>query len=232
MAADGNVHLAKEVDHFVAGNSEFARQIMYSKLAQPISSLRPSGIGVRLSARIPFANPLSTIPITAVASRPATEPSSVAGGPATTMIPRARSSGSTLSKLFSKRRRRNSLYNCPGAASDLLTPTIAPRIPRHQAEEPTCLGLPPIIRFFPTDRVSSPRFPTSLPSATGRHRGVPPSDSISTPASTSAGVVRPPSPVRLLVGVISFMTPSAVRSSDDSRMAGRPRARSMISPLL
>ena len=50
MAAHGNVHLTKEIDHLVAGDPEFARQIMYSKLAQPISSLRPSGIGVRLSA--------------------------------------------------------------------------------------------------------------------------------------------------------------------------------------
>ena len=50
MAAHRYVHLAKEIDHLVAGNAEFARQIMYSKLAQPISSLRPSGIGARLSA--------------------------------------------------------------------------------------------------------------------------------------------------------------------------------------
>jgi hypothetical protein len=50
MAAHGYVHLTKESGHLVAGHAEFARQIMYSKLAQPISSLRPSGIGARLSA--------------------------------------------------------------------------------------------------------------------------------------------------------------------------------------
>jgi hypothetical protein len=50
MAAHGNIHLTKESEHLVAGNPEFARQIMYSKLAQPISSLRPSGIGARPSA--------------------------------------------------------------------------------------------------------------------------------------------------------------------------------------
>jgi hypothetical protein len=50
MAAHRYVHLTKESGHLVAGHAEFARQIMYSKLAQPISSLRPSGIGARLSA--------------------------------------------------------------------------------------------------------------------------------------------------------------------------------------
>jgi hypothetical protein len=100
MAANRDVHLTKEIDHLIAGDSKFTRQIMYSKLAQPNSSLRPSGIGVELSARIPFARPLSMIPITAVDSRPAAEPSSAADGPSRTVIPRARSKGNTLSKLL------------------------------------------------------------------------------------------------------------------------------------
>jgi hypothetical protein len=91
MTPHRNVHLTKEIDHLVAWNSKLTRQIMYSKLAQPYSSpsLRPSGIGVGLSARIPFAKPRSTIPTTAVASRPTAAPSSAAAGPARTVIPRA-----------------------------------------------------------------------------------------------------------------------------------------------
>ena len=91
MTTHRNVHLTKEIDHLVARNSELARQVMYSKLAQPSSSptLRPSDIGVGLSARIPFARPLSTIPTTVVVSRPAADPSAAAGGPTTTVIPRA-----------------------------------------------------------------------------------------------------------------------------------------------
>src|SRR5204863_8025410 len=91
MAAHRNVHLTKEIDHLVAGNSELACQVMHSKLTQTCSSpsLRPSGIGLGLSARIPAARPLSTIPTTAVVSRPAAEPSSAADGPRTTVIPRA-----------------------------------------------------------------------------------------------------------------------------------------------
>src|SRR5205823_9140485 len=58
MAADGDIHLAQEADHLVAGNPELACQIMYSKLAQPTSSSRTSTNGSRLSARMPFAKPL------------------------------------------------------------------------------------------------------------------------------------------------------------------------------
>jgi len=38
MAANGDVHLAKEVDHLVTGNPKLACQIMHSKLAQAYSS--------------------------------------------------------------------------------------------------------------------------------------------------------------------------------------------------
>ena len=54
MAAHGNVHLAKQIDHLVAGNPEFARQIVYSKLAQP--TLLLTAIGHRRRAERP--NPL------------------------------------------------------------------------------------------------------------------------------------------------------------------------------
>jgi hypothetical protein len=91
MAAHRYVHLTKEIDYLVAWNPELACQIMYSKLAQPYSSpsVRPPGIGVGLSARIPFARPLSTIPTTAVVSRPTADPNSAAGGPTNTATPRA-----------------------------------------------------------------------------------------------------------------------------------------------
>src|SRR5205085_6980760 len=86
MAAHRNIHLAKKRDHLVARDSKLACQVVHSKLAQPNSSSRTSTSGSRLSARIPFAKPLSTIPITAVASRPAAEPKSAADGPATMVI--------------------------------------------------------------------------------------------------------------------------------------------------
>src|SRR5205085_10705534 len=74
MAANGNVHLAKQIDYLVTGNSKLACQVVHSKLAQTTSSFPTLGISSAPMARRPFANPLSTIPITAVASRPAAAP--------------------------------------------------------------------------------------------------------------------------------------------------------------
>jgi hypothetical protein len=54
MAANRNVHLAKKVHHLVARNAEFARQIVYSKLAQTLLLLT----AVRHRRRAERPNPL------------------------------------------------------------------------------------------------------------------------------------------------------------------------------
>ena len=168
MAAHRNVHLTKEIDHLVAGNAKFTRQIMYSKLAQPNSSptLRTSRIGSRLSARIPLARPLSTIPITAAVSRPAALPSSDADGPATTVIPLAWSRGITLSKLLLEASGA-AIARCtlPRFAASLTrsTPTIAPRPRTPRPIRPRSLRCATASNAItPTYRLRCPGLPRRL----------------------------------------------------------------------
>jgi hypothetical protein len=46
MAAHRNIHLSKEVDHLIDGDSEFACHVGNEKLAQRTTSLDPGGSNV------------------------------------------------------------------------------------------------------------------------------------------------------------------------------------------
>jgi hypothetical protein len=102
LPAHRDVHLAKERDHLVSGNSELASNLLNAKLAQTVllsSSAAAEPLDSTMS-RIPFANCRSTIPTAAVDSRPTAAPSSAALAAFVKRMRRASRSGINLFKLF------------------------------------------------------------------------------------------------------------------------------------
>lgn len=131
MAAHGNVHLSKEVDHLIDGYPEFACHVVNEKLAQAL----PPGNPTLIASAIPFASPASLTPITATASRPAISPSSREESSSITRTFFAARSETILSKLFCDASLATSaIFTFPrrAASRTCCTPTTAsrPRIPR------------------------------------------------------------------------------------------------------
>jgi hypothetical protein len=163
MTAHRNVHLAKNVDHFVSRNSELTRHVRYTQLTHPVS---PCPLCAALTPR---ANLASRTPTTAVAERPTTLPSSSAEAVSIIVIPRPVRSGTILSRLFGDASEattasRSVPLNAASLALSTPTATSRPRAPRpsrrNTAALPPALAEPlALVTSRPAAPILAPRHP-------------------------------------------------------------------------